>query len=529
MYNTLDSSSCQPATAVASRRKKRKPTASIQKLRSQKAMRQLLSPLDSGRQKHQTRLDSDGCTVWLCVPEDLLELLWGDIESLDIGTLRGVLQSADCIRRTSLCRKMPAGARTALNSKTMKGTTVRWPSAKRWMLEHEVIEVDRSYVVGARSMGYCFSEKWRRKPYKLLGFRDTVLHNKFQATAIRMGDEKEGLVLNWLREAIGRVQVDWDAFDAARKRESDKIERARKRHGELNRKWRRRERQLHYATFLLDEIKHGQVRFVIDEFSGRVHTSVSRVPRECRKHLFGPNGEKLVGLDVSCSQPLIAVSLAESAGHICPELKEACRTGQIYDAMQRECSIKNRDKAKRAFLFCLFRDQDDVRHPAEDWLRSQFPEFFRWVDSEKAKALQQRLKTILETKGAMAVERFLEDRSRLLATKKRVAEALADGEWMTFKKEPDKKLNPGGQELARKMQIAERSIIICPKPGHRSSGRGLCRRIWREARDMFVLTIHDCVVVPESDAPRVEQWLREEFRTFGIPEVNIKATPFSGD
>jgi hypothetical protein len=46
-------------------------------------------------------------------------------------------------------------------------------------------------------------------------------------------------------------------------------------------------------------------------------------------------------------------------------------------------------------------------------------------------------------------------------------------------------------------------------------------RLMRERPDLFVLTLHDCLAVAESDADYVEQIIRLEFLALGL-QVKLK-------
>lgn len=217
------------------------------------------------------------------------------------------------------------------------------------------------------------------------------------------------------------------------------------------------------AKETFEEVEVGQCYFIVDEFASRVHTPVTNLPKSFRRYLRGPSDTRLVELDIACSQPLFAAIAASQDGFNSFKYTEACEQGTLYDLIQTTHRMRKRHTAKGAILHYLFRDPTDRVGRIDGFMRNEFPQFHEWVK---------------QVKGTDTT---------------------------------------GGVQLAKRMQAAEVDLVI----------NGLCKRIFTERPETFVLTIHDALLVEPQDASWVKEWFDAEFDSLGVrPTIRQR---FAGD
>lgn len=200
------------------------------------------------------------------------------------------------------------------------------------------------------------------------------------------------------------------------------------------------------------EIGYGQTHFIIDDFSARIHTTVTNLPKRFRRYLQGPSKSRLVELDIACSQPLFAAVAAKAAGYDCPSYLSACESGEIYEIIKKSHRMRKTASAKKNIMYHLFRDPSYPESRIEPYLQKHYPQFYQFVADFKGNR------------------------------------------------------HDGGVKLAMEMQKAELSLVV----------DGLCKRILEERPETFILTIHDSLLVEPQDTLWVETCFMDEFQKLGV-------------
>jgi hypothetical protein len=139
------------------------------------------------------------------------------------------------------------------------------------------------------------------------------------------------------------------------------------------------------------EVRHKkEIRlfFIIDDFSGRIHTPVCNLKKEYRKNLL-LEGEETASIDVVTMQPvLLGTILKENLG--ANEYSDWIDSGMdIYECIQTKANLKSRDEGKTRFFEILF-------SKADKRLETMFGNagWIRWVNELKSREMPENPHTL---------------------------------------------------------------------------------------------------------------------------------------
>ena len=215
---------------------------------------------------------------------------------------------------------------------------------------------------------------------------------------------------------------------------------------------------IYFQNFLKQKEKHLDAFFLVDNFSGRIHTPITSLKGSIRKHLLLKN-EKVVSLDVAQIQPLLlSFILNENIG--INEFTQWIEQGEdIYIKFQEKLNLQNRDEAKTKFYEITF-------GKANQRLTDMFgnSNWIQWVNEVKSISITQN---------------------------------------------PNSNNKPHSN-LAWLLQTTEVTIM---------------RSIWQKLidNDIIFLSVHDEVIVRESDADEVYKIMIDELKLhFNTFKVNVK-------
>lgn len=309
-----------------------------------------------------------------------------------------------------------------------------------------VIDTDRG-LKGQKAFGYRLRADLRRSTHRRVAVTDPEVR---RAVERRRGDLRP--VHRWLARNLPRITVADVPDDVMAALAADA-------HGAAAKGKLAAHRQM------IEDIRAGHCDYVVDDFSGRFHTPLTRLPRGLRPYLR-VDGLPLCQIDIPCSQPLWVGVKAKQAGYDAADYLHACQT-DLYSLLARDLGVA-RDEVKRQLaqgaLFASNRSHKQ-RCPAKRLFDRKFPGAAEYIYDQKARA-------------------------------------KAPGE--------DKPHN----RLAILAQVAERRFII----------DSVCARIRRERPDEFVATIHDSVVMLRRSADYVMMVMRDEFEKLNLyPKLKVEA------
>jgi hypothetical protein len=153
---------------------------------------------------------------------------------------------------------------------------------------------------------------------------------------------------------------------------------------------------MYFDTFLKWRDKHPELFFIVDAFSGRVHTPVSNFHRELRPFLLLA-GEETTSLDVATMQPLLLGKILKTEiGD--NEYSEWIEAGHdIYLMLQAKAGLPDRDAAKKRFFEIMFA-------PPSQQLSDMFgaANWIEWINNFKSRPFDPNPRTLEKQHSNMA-------------------------------------------------------------------------------------------------------------------------------
>ncbi len=139
----------------------------------------------------------------------------------------------------------------------------------------------------------------------------------------------------------------------------------------------------YFNQFLKQRDKHLDSFFLVDTFSGRIHTPITSLKGAFRKHLYLKN-EPVVSLDIGQIQPLLlSLILIENIGK--NEFSDWINQGEdIYLIFKEKLNLKSREDAKTKFYEITFgipNERLGEMFGKADWIQ--------WINQVKSIALPQ--------------------------------------------------------------------------------------------------------------------------------------------
>jgi hypothetical protein len=362
------------------------------------------------------------------------------------------------------------GASFRQNSYDLIAKFVRRPKIlmlKQQLFDWRIIECDGKYSTRTKkpkSLGYRITESAAESPVIQYQVSSASCLNRLSKQSRECRESSRprariegGDVHQWLWDCLRRTHMDeWDARIIA-----DNLE--------PNRRW--------HAHVSIDWFVQRRLWFKQDRF-GRVHTNITSLKKQLRPTLHFGNYERLVELDIRCSQPTLVYAMlpmtARSADDALEYLK-LCRSGELYPALAGEIP---RGKAKGAYFHYLY-----------SWQESKHVRCTR-THQDEAKELARRLRYSIA--DAMA-KQFPTVDEFILRTKRRL----------------------GHKGFSHEMQRLESRLLI----------DGVCGRTMRENPSTTLLTIHDSLLTDERSLQSVHSTFSQTLDEFGI-DATITTTNY---
>jgi hypothetical protein len=108
-----------------------------------------------------------------------------------------------------------------------------------------------------------------------------------------------------------------------------------------------------------------------DESGGRFHSTITNMRKELRQYLR-VDGERLMEADIRNCQPLMLVPVLEEHGTACPEYRNLCEDGTLYEFLAGRAGI-SREEAKQDLIASAFFGRNGSNSPTKTAFRQAFP------------------------------------------------------------------------------------------------------------------------------------------------------------
>ena len=380
--------------------------------------------------------------------------------------------------------------------------------------QHGVIKIDRLYRVGNHSIGYRLEpDHWRSK--------EVECGNKQLANKIRTWQrERDKLqpVHRWLRSHLSRLQFDFGLAERI-------ISTMRPDAGS-------RMTDSEYQVLIHEICKRfkpgGSRNFSVDAY-GRVHTSVTNLPKELRCCLT-MDGQHLAGLDLANSQPLICGIVAQrfatspNARRRMQERRYDHRTTpyvrQELVAMRKHPAVSQAQDGNRGLGSeanqpgelspIMWRIQPSSAVNTGVFSRRQLP----------SGAPVDLIRYLAVCEEGQLYEHLMEpgdDRDELKVQVFRDVFFGRAGSWSPLMRRFDHEFPTVAEMLrslkrrdykhsSRSMQSYESTLFIAI----------ICERMRKERPDVPIFTIHDCILTVADHAEYVREVILDEFAKLGI-------------
>jgi len=119
-----------------------------------------------------------------------------------------------------------------------------------------------------------------------------------------------------------------------------------------------------------------------DEFGRRYHSNLTNLRSDLRQYLR-VDGQPLVQIDISNSQPLFQAVVAEQRGVTCPAYKKICEEGRLYEFLGEKTGL-TRKRTKQQMMASVFFGRNASRSRTKRSFRKHFPEVAFLLDKIKA-------------------------------------------------------------------------------------------------------------------------------------------------
>jgi hypothetical protein len=242
--------------------------------------------------------------------------------------------------------------------------------AKALLLRHCVIECDGHYIQGQKAKGYRLQE-YRNATHRLIDLDNPTIKANVVKRHLAMTRKA---VHRWLYDNLARVTVE----EAAALEEVERLaDTASKREAYVG---------------SIQAIIDGYLDFTVDDFAGRVHTNVSRLKRELKKHLR-IDGQRPVEIDIKNSQPTFLAVLAWKEAVDDPAYHRLCEEGRLYDWLAEKGGW-TRAYVKEELMAKAFFSKNRYTNEVKRLFNAQFPQIAALIEKIKAKdhtKLAQRL------------------------------------------------------------------------------------------------------------------------------------------
>ena len=235
-----------------------------------------------------------------------------------------------------------------LNARTFRRIVRQGDAVRYWAVKSGLVQCDNFYEKWRKSLGYRLCPELAQRTWRL-----TRRTNKAIVRNLRKTEDERSPVVGWLTKNLGRIEavipegLPW------------------------------------VDELALKAVNDGCIAFnPEDEFGRRYHSNLTNLRSDLRQYLQ-VDGQPLVQIDISNSQPLFQAVVAEQRGVVCPAYKQVCEEGQLYEFLGEKTGLTRR-RTKQQMMSSVFFGRNDSRSRTKRAFRKHFPEVAALLDRIKA-------------------------------------------------------------------------------------------------------------------------------------------------
>ena len=235
-----------------------------------------------------------------------------------------------------------------LNARTFKRIVWNGDAIRYWATKSGLVQCDNFYEKGRKSLGYRLCPELAQRTWRLTRRTNKAIVRNLRKTAVERSP-----VVAWLTKNLGRIEAEMPVG-------------------------------LPWADELaLQAVNDGCIAFnPEDEFGRRYHSNLTNLRSDLRKYLR-VDGQPLVQIDISNSQPLFQAVVAERYGVVCPAYKKVCEEGRLYEFLGEKTGL-TRKRTKQQMMSSVFFGRNASRSRTKRAFRKYFAEVATLLDKIKA-------------------------------------------------------------------------------------------------------------------------------------------------
>ena len=235
-----------------------------------------------------------------------------------------------------------------LHAQTFKRIVWNGDAVRYWAVKSGLVQCDNYYEKGKKSLGYRLCPELTERTWRLIRRNSKAIVRNLRKT-----EDERSPVVRWLTKNLDRIEavvpegLSW------------------------------------LDELALQAVNEGCVAFnPEDEFGRRYHSNLTNLRSDLRKCLR-VDGQPLVQIDISNSQPLFQAVVTERLGVACPAYKRACEEGRLYEFLGDKTGL-TRARTKQQMMSSVFFGRNDSRSRTKRAFRKHFPEVAALLDKIKA-------------------------------------------------------------------------------------------------------------------------------------------------
>ncbi|MCK9422908.1 MAG: hypothetical protein M0Q38_09935 [Bacteroidales bacterium] len=200
-----------------------------------------------------------------------------------------------------------------------------------YLIQYRILETDNHFIIGKKSKGYRFSEKYRdiNKQVEIINHREYTQTNKNRVKK----SKKAATRYPWLYKGFNtKLNIDFTAAVAYLQSNLQQ---------DLTHENPKAYLKYNASFYAATKIKDHDFFFSIDDKGGRLYTNLTQFKKELR-NFVEYDGKRLVSIDISNSQPFVSTLVLGLKFYTNSEITEATPNNQQinYKNIKREYSNK---------------------------------------------------------------------------------------------------------------------------------------------------------------------------------------------
>lgn len=408
-----------------------------------------------------------------------------------------------------LLKKGKRGGFVPLHSTILAHKIPNYHDCIEYLIDAKVIECDKRYSPGRRSLGYRLTKPYRVSSLKQVEISDFVLCKKIKADNPFKRDKRVAKEYAYLQKwfATGKLEIDeQSAIKWVKNFEHDQLQKINSGAGSMKVKQDQQDSILEISRnykILVNRIKEKDYYLHVDTTGNRFHTNLTNLPKGLREFITY-DGQPMVSVDIRNSQPYMSLPLLEKVfwqSRVLPGKPTLKRIYREKYEKERGNRGKNKNTIKsrlslKSLIQLDFQKQEFIKNVTDGTFYEFLIKTFEKngvnlgiSPSDKRSKVKKMVLTVLFDNETRIYNRALGSAYQLFKTTfPSVAKIFSDVKQDNYK------------DLAIILQRIESYLLL----------KNICKRIVRERPFLPIFTIHDSIVTTVGNEAYVQEVMKDE-------------------